>query len=302
MGVWDAYKTRLAVSGLTEREHAKAREKSYMERKFVNSLSYHNVLVNGNPQGVLILNQRKDINTKKICALPDQPLPHGGFVDFADSKWLITELDSNDEIYATAMMRRCNYLLKWINRKGKLIEKWCVVEDGTKYLIGEKEELAMSIGDARIAITLPRDEDTCDLSRGKRFLVDDPASKEVLAYQITKPNKLFNVYEGAGVFRFILNEVNVTDDDNVKLRIADYYNWTPYIPSGSDHVDYDIPLEDIVAKAIKEAEEKYGYVDDDPDDYPGYDSKKDDAGDDGDAGDTGDDGGESGEEDEGGWL
>ena len=42
------------------------------------------------------------------------------------------------------------------------------------------------------------------------------------AYQITKSNKLFNVYNGEGVFRFILNEVQLTKDDDVVKRIADY--------------------------------------------------------------------------------
>ena len=95
----------------------------------------------------------------------------------------------------------------------------------------------------------PKDKDTIELGRGKRFLIDDMDSNTVLAYQITKPNKLYNIYDGKGVFRFILNEVEVTDDDNTELRIADYYNWKPYVKRDNEHKNPDIPLEDIIESA-----------------------------------------------------
>lgn len=252
MNVWSTYESRLSINGLTKRERALNQTKSYITRKAVNSLSCHDVVINEQPRRVTILNQKEDMAIKKICALPGEKLVHGGLVDFANSKWLITELDANDEVYASGLMRRCNYLLKWLNKDGEIIEKWCVVEDGTKYLIGEKSEDMMTVGDARIAITLGKDSDTSELSRGKRFLVDDMDSKTVLAYQITKPNKLFNIYDGKGVFRFILNEVNMTDADNVELRIADYYNWKPYKELDNEHKDLDITLEEIIESATKE--------------------------------------------------
>lgn len=224
MSAWHTYEARLEINGLTRRERNLKQAQSRISNKIINSLSCHSVLINGIAQTVTILNQKEDMTTKKICALPNESLLHGGIVDFANSKWLITDLDANNEVYASGIMQRCNYLLKWLNQKGEIIEKWCIVEDGTKYLIGEKTTDIMSIGDARIAITIGKDKDTIELKRGKRFLVDDLSSETPLAYQITKPNKLYNVYNNEGVFRFILNEVNITDDDNIELLIADYYN------------------------------------------------------------------------------
>lgn len=224
MSVWDSYYARITANGTTRREHALKHSQSNISRNILNSLSCHEVIIGGVQQTVLILNQREDVAIKKICALPGESLPHGGLVEFAGSKWLITDLDANDEVYVSGKMHRCNYLLKWLNHKGEVIERWCIVEDGTKYLIGEKTESMMAIGDARIAITLGKDDDTAELGRGKRFLVDDESSQDVLAYKITKPNRLFNIYENKGVYRFILNEVNVTDADNKDLRIADYFN------------------------------------------------------------------------------
>lgn len=253
MSVWDSYKTRMEAGGKTPRERALKHTRSYISSKIGASLSCHDVSIDGRKQTITILNRREDMNIKKICALPGEKLTHGGIVDFANAKWLITKLDANDEVYAAGMMQRCNYLLRWLNREGEIIEKWCIVEDGTKYLVGEKTESMMAIGDARIAITVGKDSDTVELRRGKRFLVDDIDSQDVLAYQITKPNKLFNIYDGNGVFRFILNEVNKTDDDNEELRIADYYNWKPYVPLDNEHYDPKIPIEEIVDNATQEA-------------------------------------------------
>lgn len=249
MSSWQTYRARLEVWGRTKRERKLRQMQEYLSSKSRDSLSGHTVEINGVAQDVIILNQREDMSSKKICSMPGEILVHGGLVDFANSKWLITEIDANDELYSSAIMKRCNHLLRWINRDGKIVEKWCIAEDGTKYLIGEKTSDLMAIGDARIAITVGKDSDTIEIGRGKRFLVDDEDSGEVLAYQVTKSNRLFNVYNGEGVFRYILNEVNMTDNDNKTLRIADYYNWKPYVKTDYEHEDADIPIETIVESA-----------------------------------------------------
>lgn len=254
MGVWDGYETRINASGDTKRTQLLNRTQSYISNKAIDTLSCHDVFINGKKQTVTILDQKEDTSIKKICALPNEQLIHGGIVDFANSRWLITEMDANDEVYSSGRMQRCNYLLKWLNNQGNIVEKWCIVEDGTKYLIGEKTEDMMTVGDARIAITISKDKDTNEIGRGKRFLVDDIDAGSPLAYQITKPNKLFNIYNGQGVFRFILNEVNMTDDDNVTLRIADYYNWKPDMQLDNEHRDPKITLKEIIDSAVSKNE------------------------------------------------
>jgi len=122
-------------------------------------------------------------------------------------------------------MIQCNYLLKWRDETGAIIEKWCVIKDGTKYLIGEQDEDTMSIGSSRFALTIGKDDDTKKLRRGRRFLVYDPDGDDVLAYQISKPNTFYNLYNGEGVYRYVMREDQVTKNDNKELMIADYYNW-----------------------------------------------------------------------------
>lgn len=251
MDVWDTYQERLVLQGADKRSHMKKIAINRYLRKLPDSLSYKHIMLDGKEQEAMIINT-EDYYKKIIHSLPGEKLKHGGLVEWEDNKWLITELDADNELYESGVIEQCNYLLKWLNEEGEIVERWCRVVDGTKYLIGEKTEDIMAIGDARIAITLAKDDETSKLHRGKRFLVDDMDAQQPLAYQITKPNKLFNIYNNNGVFRFILNEVNLTDNDNTELRIADYYNWTPVIETDNQHKNPDVDIETIVEEAKAE--------------------------------------------------
>ena len=219
---WDAYRDRMELTGKSKRDMWVEHSKTAIGRRMMDSPSCRKVLVNGEDQ-YLSITRHSESGYKKVASLPGEHLVHGGLVDFANQKWLITDVDADDQVYQRGIMRQCNHILRWVsNKTGEIREKWCVVEDGTKYLIGERTREFLTIGDGRMAVTIGKDEDTVELCRGLRFLIDDEDSDFVTAYQITKSNKLFNIYKGRGVFRFILNEVQLTDDDDTDRRIADF--------------------------------------------------------------------------------
>lgn len=253
MDAWKTYEARLGVLNSSDRGDKQSSSANHaaerLRRTMTSSLSYKTAKCDGRDIQISIADITGDFTTKKVFSMPGETLPHGGIIEWEDSKWLVTEVDAHHALYTEGRMRRCNYYLKWIDDRGNVISRWCVVEDGTKYLIGEKSSDIMSVGDARIAVTIGKDGDTNKLHRGHRFLIDDVDSKEILAYEITKPNKLFNVYNGKGVFRFILNEVNVTDNDNIDARIADYYSWKP----STEHYIPDTKVDDTLEEIIEEA-------------------------------------------------
>lgn len=88
----------------------------------------------------------------------------------------------------------------------------------------------MTRGDSRIAMTLARNAETIKLNRENRFLIDDPQSTIKLAYQLTKPLKLGWSYNSQGAFKFVLQEVTGTKDDDTEHGIADYYKHFPVDP------------------------------------------------------------------------
>lgn len=96
-------------------------------------------------------------------------------------------------------------------------------------LTGELEDrnFVVTRGDSRIAMTIARNELTVNFNRECRFLIDDPDSKHKLSYLLTKPLKLGGTFNNEGVFKFVLQEVTATEDDNHELGIADYYKYFP---------------------------------------------------------------------------
>lgn len=76
-------------------------------------------------------------------------------------------------------------------------------------------------------MTIAKNENTAKFGREHRFLIDDPDSGDKLAYLLTKPLKVGKTFNGSGIYSFVLQEVVSTDDDNMKLGIADYYKHFP---------------------------------------------------------------------------
>ena len=231
MSPWDLYEDRRHIQGDTRRETAYRREYGRLTDKVVNSLSFHTAIIDGAERHLSIINS-DNLNQKTLLTLPGEDLDCGGLVEWMDNHWLITEKDANNELYTRAKMEQCNYLLKWIDPdEKKIIERWCIVEDGTKYLTGEygDSQFVFLRGDSRISITIARDEYTVKMDRQDRLLVDDYDSGTVLAYRLTKPFKLSGVYNNKGIYRFVLSECTTEDTDNIELHIPDYYKYFPRV-------------------------------------------------------------------------
>ena len=244
MGVWDTYQDRIEAHGVTKRGAALLNEKQRLLNKLPDSLSYQSVTVFDSAHGynisteemlagaitknVAIINT-DNLNEKYICSLPDDDIEHGSLIYWMNNYWLVTERDANITVYTKAKMIQCNYLLKWVSDDNRIIEQWSIVEDGTKYLTGELEDRQFIVtrGDSRLALTIARNNQTVKFTRANRFLIDDTESPLKLAYALTKPFKLGWAFNDTGVYKFVLQEVNTTDDDNQELGIADFYKHFP---------------------------------------------------------------------------
>ncbi len=229
MNGWDLYQERLAVNGFKRRESDKRREMRRLENKLQNSLSFFSgVTVDGKLRDVAIINS-DNLDEKMIFSMPGENLRNGAYVEWMDNVWLITEKDANNEVYTRCKMEQCNYLLRWIDDNNIIREQWCIVEDGTKYLTGEFEDryFVAARGDSRVGLTISRNCHTAKLNRKHRFLLDDPLSGRPLAFTLSKPLKIGGIFNGDGVYKWVLQEVNSTEDDNFDLMIADYYKYFP---------------------------------------------------------------------------
>lgn len=132
MSVWDSYFRSSTSDVSTQRDIMLAREKRTLRQKMPQSLSFHRgVIIDGQQRDLSIINS-DNLDTKTLLSLPDEDLPHGGLVEWMNNRWLIIEKDANNEVYTRCKMRQCNYLLRWVNPSGMIVERWCIIEDGTK--------------------------------------------------------------------------------------------------------------------------------------------------------------------------
>ena len=122
---------------------------------------------------------------------------------------------------------QCNHLLKWIDDDGVIRQEWVVIDDGTKYMVGENEnrDYIATKGEFRASVIMARNENTAKLKRTNRFIIDDDLTDNIHAFQLTKPLRTGMVYNNEGIFKFIIQETYTTDYDNLDLRIADYYKY-----------------------------------------------------------------------------
>ena len=228
MNPWGLYRSRISAQGMDKRGATLQRERNFLTAKMPTSLSYHHLVIDDTPRNLAVINS-DNLNIKTLCTLPGEDLPHGGLVEWMNHHWLITARDANNELYTKGTMQQCNYLLKWIADDGSIQKRWCIVEDGTKYLTGEygDNDYIVTRGDSRISLTIAKDKYTIRFNRENRFLIDDYASPNVLAYRLTKPFKLGGSFGESGVLYFVLQECNTEDSDNFELHIANYYDYFP---------------------------------------------------------------------------
>lgn len=242
MNPWGTYESRIAARGGNIRGAALQREKRFLTSKIPGSLSYHHLTINGDERDVAVINS-DNLDTKTICSMPGEDISHGGLVHWMDNYWLVTQRDANNEVYTKATMRQCNYLLKWVDDENNIIQRWCIIEDGTKYLTGEwgDNEYVLNRGDSRIAMIIGKDKDTLKLNRKNRFLIDDYGSPNILAYRLTKPFKLGGSYNENGILAYVLTECNTEDSDNFEKHIANYYDHFPWKKHEDRDCDHRVP-------------------------------------------------------------
>lgn len=235
--------------GETKREAALNREVRFLNAKIPGSLSYKNIIVYS-PENTYNISTDKaieqnaaiidtdNLEEKFIMTLPGESLIEGSLVYWNENFWLVAQRDADDTVYTRTSIIQCNHLLRWIGENNQIMEQWCIVEDGTKYLTGEMEDRQFIItrGDSRIAVTISRNSETVRFDRNRRFLIDDPQSPHKLAYTLSKPLKIGRVYNQQGIFKFVMQEVTATADDNHELGIAEYYKHFPK-SVGSTHND-----------------------------------------------------------------
>lgn len=232
-------KLQNAHGTVNKREKELVKVNRNMTKHFEDTFGTEDVSINGKPSKLMIIKDT-DGNTfkKKIKAPKNFKFKLGDYVEWDGQHWLITLVDSDERTWNRGYMYLCTILLRWQNANGEIVERWGYSEDFTKYSTGETGNNVMTLGENQYGITLPVDDETKVMKRGRRFPVDLEDVEPPDIYELTNRKILLNdnhSFDRGGTLIWTLSftEFNSETDKKVKLEngetvwICDY---TPTLP------------------------------------------------------------------------
>lgn len=223
----DRYTARINLHGTTQRERMVNRTKANLQNKVVDSLSYKTIKLNG-IETQLVINEGTQPYYKEFESMPGQEINIGDYIEWANSWWLVTTCDYDDELYRNGKLQQCNYLLKWQNELGEIIERQAVVLSASKYNDGLAESNVISLGSDKLSINIPLDAEALKLkkSMAKKFFIDNN-KEDPTAYLLANTGNVADTYNGHGITHWIVEECAYTaSEDDLKYGVCDYISPT----------------------------------------------------------------------------
>lgn len=166
--------------------------------------------------------------TVKFNTPYDNPIDVGDIVfDSRNEEYYIcTESFNINDIHWQGRFTLCNWILRWQNKDGKVLEYPCYDVNSTQYNSGEQSNRQFTIGSSQHMITLPCDENTIMLSSPQRFILDKNKQKPTV-FVVTQNDNTSYGYGKKGLVRITLYEnVFNPETDNVDIGICDYVDIT----------------------------------------------------------------------------
>lgn len=223
----DRYTARINLHGTTQRERMVNRTKANLQNKVVDSLSYKTIKLNG-IETQLVINEGTQPYYKEFESMPGQEINIGDYIEWANSWWLVTTCDYDDELYRNGKLQQCNYLLKWQNELGEIIERQAVILSASKYNDGLAETNVISLGSDKLSINIPLDAEALKLkkSMAQKFFIDNN-KEDPTAYLLANTGNVADTYNGHGITHWIVEECAYTaSEDDLKYGVCDYVSPT----------------------------------------------------------------------------
>jgi len=131
--------------------------------------------------------------------------------------WIAINTESKKMVTQSGLIRRTNWVLKWYNEKGVLIQEPCIVDYvkmiGSAMGIVEGKEVREGAYDR--FVYLQKNTETAKINRDQRFFLDD------LVFRVTKRDAIAH----NGLIELSLDEHQINEEvDDVTNGIADYTN------------------------------------------------------------------------------
>lgn len=160
----------------------------------------------------------------KFQTLIDSPVIVGDVIydSVADEYLICTESFNIDDIHWQGKLTLCNWILKWQNKNGDILEYPCNDINSTQYNSGEQANKQFTIGSSQHMLTLPYDENTVVIKSPQRFFLDKDFENPTSFIVTQNDNTSYN-YGKKGLVKITVLECELNNDtDRIDLGICDY--------------------------------------------------------------------------------
>lgn len=139
--------------------------------------------------------------------------------------WML--FDVLDEVITTrTIIKKCEREIAWKNKNGNIIKRWICFDDSYKLYDGRRNYgYNTNLPDASLVVFLPVDNETINLRRDARLIIDAPMTDEPPdVWSVANRNIASRYYNGHGIISMSLEQDYFNHEtDNAELMIADYY-------------------------------------------------------------------------------
>lgn len=214
----DSFRKRVKHEGATLRERILTRDRRMINRYAPDNPSYKEVFINGESIN-LIINSTENQDRKSFATMPGEHIDRGTILEW-NGYWMVISTDYDEELYQKGIIKKCNYVLKWINEKREIIERNCIVT--YPYYSSLDTDKLLSVNTTRSMVDIPFDEETKKIRMGDRFFISRNEDHPV-PYSVENVNDVAEVFNGFGYITLGLRQTQLdVDEDNTDLFICNY--------------------------------------------------------------------------------
>lgn len=196
------YEARVLLKGMTERDRRIARIKDDMIGKIIHNPSYKpNAVITDSygderHTGLVITNGTQEYY-KEFEALPNTEIYAGDYVQWGRGVWLVQSCSTDDETYKRGQLWECNWLMKWENDDGDIIERWCFASSASKYNEGVEEDKVFILGSDQCKVYMPVDEEVLAVTKKKEmlFIIDNAIVGQPRIYEAHNPSNVYSTFD-----------------------------------------------------------------------------------------------------------
>lgn len=229
---WSLYNSRINARGANARERQISRSRYLFEKYLPSDPSYkENVEIINKGFINLRMNEytladdttpQMEIQALLPSSVNDPTFVLGDVFRYSDGYWLCIQSENFHDIYRRGKVEECNYLLRWQD-KDTLELKSCWSSIRRPYSSGVNDNKVISVGAGKYQIKMPQNSDTVKFCVDQRFLIN-LAGDRPIPYKIIDFDDVSSHYvsRNEGFLVIILQQCELTEDDNRELMIANY--------------------------------------------------------------------------------